>query len=343
MLHSAIVVRSKEAIEGYGLFSTRFIAKGTLIWTLIEPTFTWEEIQTWQGEKLKDFKRYGFQCGVNSFSLPTGPSREMNHSCDPNAWWAGKNKIVARRDIAENEEVTYDYASCDIELEFNMACPTALWDKLPIGSNIGDQLYKGADALACDNFESFYANYLMAHSREPEGIVINGSDPDYLTDRIAECNLPNNEKMTLIDHHSYLPDDILCKVDRAAMGVSLETRIPLLDHTVVEFAAKVPMNIKNFDDQTKWPLKQVLFKYVPRELIERPKKGFGIPLAKWLRGGLKNWAYELLNEEKIKSQGFFYPEMVNKLWSEHQNGSRNWSYLLWNILMFQAWYEKNHP
>ena len=222
------------------------------------------------------------------------------------------------------------------------AVPTSFWDKLPIGHNIGDQLHKGAEALGSESFDHFYLNYLMAHSRSPETIVINGSDPLFLKDRLMGSKLNNNEKMTLIDHLSYLPDDILCKVDRAAMGVSLETRVPLLDHTVVEFAAKVPMSLKNFEGQPKWPLKQVLFKYVPKELIERPKKGFGIPLAKWLRGGLKCWAEDLLNDEKIKSQGFFYPEMVSKLWSEHQDGTRNWSYLLWNILMFQAWYEKHH-
>jgi len=225
---------------------------------------------------------------------------------------------------------------------FIKAIPVTIWNKLPIGNNIGDQIHKGADALVSKDFEDFYGNYLMAHSRNPESIVINGSDPHYLKERFKGVKLNNNEKMALIDHHSYLPDDILCKVDRAAMGVSLETRVPLLDHSIVEFAAKVPMNVKVFDGQTKWPLKQVLYKYVPRELIDRPKKGFGIPLEKWLRGGLKNWASELLSEDKIKAQGFFYPEMVSEIWSEHQCGTRNWSYLLWNILMFQAWYEKHH-
>jgi asparagine synthase (glutamine-hydrolysing) len=232
--------------------------------------------------------------------------------------------------------------ACTVVASAIKVVPTAWWDKLPLGNNMGDQLHKGADALSCVDFERFYGNYLMAHTREPESIVVDGGDPNYVTERIAGVKLSNHEKMTLIDHHTYLPDDILCKVDRAAMGVSLETRVPLLDHTVVEFAAKVPMEIKNFAGQAKWPLRQVLFKYVPRELIERPKKGFGIPLAKWLRGGLKDWAEELLQEDKIKAQGFFYPEIVNKLWSEHQSGKRNWSYLLWNILMFQAWYEKNH-
>jgi len=122
MLHSAIVVRSKGAIEGDGLFTTEFIGKGAIIWQLDEPTFTRAEISTWQGEKRKNFKRYGFQCGVNRFSLPIGASREMNHSCDPNTWWSGSERIIARRDIDENEEITYDYASCDIDLEFHMVC-----------------------------------------------------------------------------------------------------------------------------------------------------------------------------------------------------------------------------
>ncbi|AQP34957.1 asparagine synthase (glutamine-hydrolyzing) [Vibrio anguillarum] len=220
--------------------------------------------------------------------------------------------------------------------------PTILLDRLPIGNNVGDKMHKGADALGCQTFEDFYLNYLMAHTREPESIVIGGSDPKYINERLTDVTLPNDVLMTLIDHCSYLPDDILCKVDRAAMGVSLETRVPLLDHTIVEFAAKIPMKIKGFDNQAKWPLKQVLFKFVPRELIERPKKGFGIPLAKWLREGLKDWAEDLLCEDKIRKQGFFHVEVVTKLWREHQSEERNWSYLLWNILMFQAWYEKNH-
>ena len=122
MLHSAIAVRSEGTIEGDGLFATDLISKGAIIWQLDEPTFTQTEVSSWQREKRRDFRRYGFQCGVNSFSLPMGASREMNHSCDPNTWWGGSERIIARRDIDENEEITYDYASCDIDLEFHMVC-----------------------------------------------------------------------------------------------------------------------------------------------------------------------------------------------------------------------------
>lgn len=225
---------------------------------------------------------------------------------------------------------------------FIKAIPPAILDLIPIGKNIGDKLHKGADTLVYKDFKSFYLNYLTAHCREPHKIVIGGSDPQYLDFRMNDTVLDNKTLMNLIDHLSYLPDDILCKVDRAAMGVSLETRVPLLDHTVVEYAAKVPHALKNFEGEAKWPLKQVLYKYVPKELIDRPKKGFGIPLEKWLRGGLRGWAGDLLREDKIKEQGFFHPDMIAKLWEEHLSGSRNWSYLLWNILMFQAWYENNH-
>lgn len=222
--------------------------------------------------------------------------------------------------------------------------PTKIWDAmLPKRHNIGDQIHKGAGALDARNFESFYYNYLMAHTRDPASLVIDGSDPLGIRRELGDIEgLGLHEKMMLMDINSYLPDDILCKVDRASMAVSLETRVPLLDHNVVEFAATIPMSIKQHNGENKWPLKQVLFKYVPRELIERPKKGFGIPLEHWLRTGLKEWASELLDDTKIRQQGFFHPVMIQNIWKQHQDGSRNWAYLLWNVLMFQSWYEKNH-
>ena len=122
MLHSAIVARSNAAIHGTGLFTTQRIFKGELVWELDEPTFTMEEIKTWPEARRDAFKWYGFQCGVNRYSLPEGLSRETNHSCDPNTWWAGSQSIVARRNIQTGEEVTYDYATCDIDIKFKMQC-----------------------------------------------------------------------------------------------------------------------------------------------------------------------------------------------------------------------------
>jgi len=122
MLHPAVAVSSKGTIEGYGLFATKQILKGALVWELTEPTFTWAEIENWTGERLSAFKRYGFQCGVNRFSLPLGRSREMNHSCDPSTWWSGSDTLIARYDIPVGAEITYDYSSCDIDLVFELMC-----------------------------------------------------------------------------------------------------------------------------------------------------------------------------------------------------------------------------
>jgi len=139
---------------------------------------------------------------------------------------------------------------------------------------------------------------------------------------------------------SYLPDDILTKVDRAAMFTSLETRVPFLDHNVVSLSWQLPMNMKIRNGQTKWALRQILYKYVPKNLIDRPKSGFEIPLSLWLKGPLKEWSQNLLNKSRIDQEGIFNSEMIEKTWNEHMSGEYNWSSKLWSILMFQCWYEK---
>lgn len=204
----------------------------------------------------------------------------------------------------------------------------------------GDKLHKGAGVLASGSVDELYLG-LVSHQARPESWVIDGREPQTKLTGLRPVleGLSPVERMMALDAISYLPDDILVKVDRVAMGVSLESRVPFLDHRVVEFAWTLPLDYKLRDGQTKWPLRQVLYRYVPKELVERPKMGFGIPLDAWLRGPLREWAEALLAEARLKREGYFNPIPIREKWIEHLSGGRNWSHHIWDVLMFQAWLE----
>jgi asparagine synthase (glutamine-hydrolysing) len=203
----------------------------------------------------------------------------------------------------------------------------------------GEKLHKLAEILTAQ--EPAIYSHLVSHWKEPEALVLGSSEPvTALSDRGRWADLSNfSQQMMYLDMVNYLPDDILVKVDRAAMGVSLESRVPLLDHRVVEFAWRIPLSMKIRSGKGKWLLRQVLHRYVPAALVERPKMGFSLPIGAWLRGPLRDWAENLLDPQRIAREGFFNPEPVRQKWRQHLSGERAWHYYLWDILMFQAWLE----
>jgi asparagine synthase (glutamine-hydrolysing) len=205
-------------------------------------------------------------------------------------------------------------------------------------SAVGDKVHKLAPMLNSSGPESVYLK-TVSHWTDPTDVVLGSREPDnfgrfFKTTESLPCF---EERMMLTDLVNYLPDDILTKVDRASMAVSLEARVPILDHRVVEFAWKLPMRFKIRNGSSKWILRQVLYKHVPAALVERPKMGFGVPIDHWLRGPLRSWAEDLLSEESLHRQGLFNVDAVRTKLKEHLSGSRNWQYLLWDVLIFQSW------
>ncbi len=207
-------------------------------------------------------------------------------------------------------------------------------------ANIGDKLHKAAGVLALESLDDLYLQ-LVTHW-EPAGLVIDGHEPSTCLrgSHLALPGLDGIQRMMAMDAITYLPDDILTKVDRAAMGVSLEGRVPFLEHRVVEFAWRIPQSMKLSDGVGKWALRQVLYRHVPKDLVERPKMGFGVPIDTWLRGPLKDWAEALLAESRLRREGFLNPAPIRAKWQAHLAGEGNWQYLLWDVLMFQAWLEE---
>jgi asparagine synthase (glutamine-hydrolysing) len=230
--------------------------------------------------------------------------------------------------------------------------PSSAWDSLLSNKLIpsrwrvsepGEKMRKVAEILSSGGPEDIYLD-LVSHWKDPSAVVRGAAEPPtLLTRRNAWAQLPDfTSWMMYMDLVTYLPDDILVKVDRASMGNSLESRVPYLDdHRVVEFAWRLPLHMKIRNGKGKWLLRQVLYQYVPDRMVERPKKGFSVPINVWLKGPLRGWAEALLNEHRITDENFFNPKPILKKWQEHLSGKHNWEYYLWDILMFQAWLEAN--
>ena len=231
------------------------------------------------------------------------------------------------------------------------ALPATAWNKLGNATRgilpkvlrvdrLGDKLHKGAPLLQSNSIADLYAGMLSLW-RSPASVVIGTTEPPSQATGLTPPlkGLGEIERMMALDMLSYLSDDILVKVDRAAMAVSLETRVPYLDHHVVEFAWRLPLGLKIRNGETKWILRQLLYRHVPKELIERPKMGFGIPLGAWLRGPLRDWAEALLDERRLRAEGYFRPEPIRRLWEGHLQGIFEEEYRLWGVLMFQSWLE----
>jgi asparagine synthase (glutamine-hydrolysing) len=204
----------------------------------------------------------------------------------------------------------------------------------------GQKLHKLARVWNTTSPDTIYKS-LISLWQDPQSVVLGSSRRDLLGIHRGTFEQLENftERMMYTDTLTYLPDDSLVKVDRASMAVSLEVRVPFLDHRIVEFAWQQPPDLKIRNNQSKWLLRQILKNYVPDTLIDRPKMGFAVPLDHWLRGPLKEWAGDLLSESRLRQQGILNPQPVQAKWQEHLSGEVNWQYVLWPVLMFQAWHD----
>jgi asparagine synthase (glutamine-hydrolysing) len=224
------------------------------------------------------------------------------------------------------------------------AVPPGAWDSLSRAVPrqmrprlVGDKIHKLAGVLPEDSV-GFYRRLITQWS-EASSLVEGADAPDdsLYDGALRERFSDDVSWMQYLDTLTYLPDDILAKVDRASMAVALEVRVPLLDHRLVELSWRLPLRFKLRGGTGKWLLRQIAYKYVPKALLERPKMGFGVPIDQWLRGPLKEWAGDLLSPAALGEAGLLKPAPIAEKWAEHQAGTRNWQHFLWNVLMFEAW------
>lgn len=201
-----------------------------------------------------------------------------------------------------------------------------------------EKLSKMAGTLSASSPDEMYT-LLVSHWKWPENAVIGSGTDSVVSLHAPACLEDVGLRMMFLDTVCYLPDDILVKVDRASMGVSLEARSPFLDHRVLDFAWSLPISMKLRNDEGKWLVKQLLYRYLPEQLFIRPKAGFSVPVDEWLRGPLREWGETLLDEARLTREGYLNPEPIRKVWREHQDRHRNNHAMLWNVLMFQAWLE----
>ena len=198
---------------------------------------------------------------------------------------------------------------------------------------LGDKIHKATEIIPLRNFQDFYETLTTYW---PDNTILKNSKSDIYN---FNDELNNIENMMLADQLNYLPNDILVKGDRASMSVGLETRAPFLDHKITEFAWSLPRSFRIEKNNGKRILREILYKYVPQNLVDRPKQGFGMPVNDWLRGPLREWTEDLISTKNLPSDGLLNGDLVRKIWSEHLSGSRNWEYKIWPVVMWQQWHK----